>query len=56
MVSMGPGGERGLTYPPLKRPSVMQATSWPSPAPMIRLVGFSISGMPGRARLIAAYE
>lgn len=34
------------TYPPLKRPSVRQATSKPRPAPMIKLVGFSISGMP----------
>ena len=33
-------------YPPLKRPSVRHATSLPSPAPMIRLVGLSISGMP----------
>lgn len=34
-------------YPPLKRPSVRHATSWPRPAPMIKLVGFSISRMPG---------
>lgn len=34
------------TYPPLKRPSVRHATSNPRPAPMMRLVGFSISGMP----------
>lgn len=33
-------------YPPLNRPSVRHATSYPSPAPIIRLVGFSISGMP----------
>lgn len=34
------------THPPLKRPSVIQATSKPRPAPMIKLVGFSISGIP----------
>ena len=33
-------------HPPLNLPSVTQATSWPSPAPIIKLVGFSISGMP----------
>lgn len=35
-----------VTHPPLKRPSVRHATSIPSPAPMIRLVGLSISGIP----------
>ncbi|ELU38948.1 hypothetical protein AG1IA_07015 [Rhizoctonia solani AG-1 IA] len=34
-------------HPPLNRPSVKHATSRPSPAPMIRLVGLSISGIPG---------
>lgn len=38
--------ERQGTHPPLKRPSVIQATSKPRPAPMIKLVGFSISGIP----------
>mmetsp|Transcript_37762 Transcript_37762/g.88853 ORF Transcript_37762/g.88853 Transcript_37762/m.88853 type:complete len:335 (+) Transcript_37762:311-1315(+) len=33
--------------PPEKRPSVMSATSWPSPAPMTIEVGESISFMPG---------
>ena len=33
--------------PPEKRPSVMSAQSWPRPAPMMALVGVSISGMPG---------
>ena len=33
--------------PPEKRPSVMRATSEPSPAPMMADVGVSISGMPG---------
>jgi hypothetical protein len=37
--------QRG-TYPPLNRPSVRHATSSPRPAPMMRLVGLSISGMP----------
>lgn len=35
-----------VTYPPLNRPSVRQATSYPRPAPMIKLVGLSISGIP----------
>lgn len=35
------------THPPLNRPSVKHATSWPSPAPIMRLVGLSISRMPG---------
>jgi len=33
--------------PPENRPSVISATSLPRPAPMIALVGVSISGMPG---------
>mmetsp|Transcript_21366 Transcript_21366/g.39993 ORF Transcript_21366/g.39993 Transcript_21366/m.39993 type:complete len:324 (-) Transcript_21366:35-1006(-) len=33
--------------PPENRPSVIRATSLPRPAPMITLVGVSISGMPG---------
>ena len=33
--------------PPEKRPSVIKATSLPSPAPMMAEVGVSISGMPG---------
>mmetsp|Transcript_6387 Transcript_6387/g.15493 ORF Transcript_6387/g.15493 Transcript_6387/m.15493 type:complete len:211 (+) Transcript_6387:55-687(+) len=33
--------------PPLNRPSVNRATSFPSPAPMMALVGVSISGKPG---------
>mmetsp|Transcript_8730 Transcript_8730/g.20602 ORF Transcript_8730/g.20602 Transcript_8730/m.20602 type:complete len:274 (-) Transcript_8730:948-1769(-) len=33
--------------PPEKRPSVISATSLPSPAPMIADVGVNISGMPG---------
>mmetsp|Transcript_3241 Transcript_3241/g.7979 ORF Transcript_3241/g.7979 Transcript_3241/m.7979 type:complete len:298 (+) Transcript_3241:342-1235(+) len=33
--------------PPEKRPSVMSATQSPRPAPMMALVGVSISGMPG---------
>lgn len=36
------------TYPPLNLPSVRQATSRERPAPMIKLVGFNISGMPNR--------
>ncbi len=36
--------------PPLKRPSVINATSLPSPRPMIALVGDSISRMPGPPR------
>ena len=32
--------------PPEKRPSVMSATSLPNPAPIIALVGVSISGIP----------
>ena len=32
---------------PENRPSVIKATSLPSPAPMIAEVGVSISGMPG---------
>lgn len=38
-----------LRAPPshLNRPSVMSAQSLPRPAPMIALVGVSISGMPG---------
>ena len=39
-----------MSYPPLKRPSVRQATSCPSPAPMIKLVGFNISGIPMKGR------
>lgn len=39
-------GWMGDAHPPLNLPSVRQATSWPSPAPIIRLVGLSISGMP----------
>ena len=39
-------GRVGDAHPPLNLPSVTQATSWPSPAPIIKLVGFSISGMP----------
>ena len=34
------------TYPPLNRPSVKHATSFPRPAPIIKLVGLSISGIP----------
>ena len=34
------------TYPPLNLPSVRQATSRERPAPMIKLVGFNISGIP----------
>ena len=34
------------THPPLNLPSVRQATSRERPAPMIKLVGFNISGMP----------
>jgi len=41
----GCGRER-ITYPPLNRPSVINATSWPSPAPITKLVGFNISGIP----------
>lgn len=37
---------KSVTYPPLNRPSVKQATSYPRPAPMIKLVGLSISGIP----------
>mmetsp|Transcript_24264 Transcript_24264/g.53092 ORF Transcript_24264/g.53092 Transcript_24264/m.53092 type:complete len:201 (+) Transcript_24264:157-759(+) len=33
--------------PPLNRPSVNKATSFPRPAPMMALVGVSISGRPG---------
>ena len=33
--------------PPLKRPSVINATEAPKPAPKIAPVGFNISGMPG---------
>mmetsp|Transcript_20682 Transcript_20682/g.48643 ORF Transcript_20682/g.48643 Transcript_20682/m.48643 type:complete len:315 (-) Transcript_20682:1451-2395(-) len=33
--------------PPLNRPSVNSATSFPRPAPMMALVGVSISGRPG---------
>lgn len=33
-------------YPPLNRPSVRHATSYPKPAPIIKLVGLSISGIP----------
>jgi hypothetical protein len=40
------GVGRRLAHPPLNLPSVTQATSWPRPAPIIRLVGLSISGMP----------
>lgn len=39
-------GSKNITYPPLNRPSVRQATSIPRPAPMMRLVGLSISGIP----------
>lgn len=39
-------GKINSTHPPLKRPSVKQATSKPNPAPMIKLVGFNISGIP----------
>lgn len=39
--------QRRTTHPPENRPSVKQATSYPSPAPMIKLVGLSISGIPG---------
>lgn len=35
-----------VAHPPLNLPSVTQATSWPRPAPIIKLVGLSISGMP----------
>ena len=35
--------------PPLKRPSVISATSLPSPRPMMALVGDNISRMPGPA-------
>ena len=35
-----------IAYPPLNRPSVINATSWPSPAPITKLVGFNISGIP----------
>ena len=38
--------EEGPTYPPLNLPSVRQATSRERPAPMIKLVGFNISGIP----------
>jgi len=38
----------GSTYPPLNLPSVRQATSRERPAPMIKLVGFNISGIPKR--------
>jgi hypothetical protein len=42
------GEEQGtVTHPPENLPSVKQATSYPNPAPMIKLVGLSISGMPG---------
>lgn len=34
------------THPPLNRPSVIQATSSPRPAPMMSDVGLSISGIP----------
>jgi len=37
---------KNMTYPPLNLPSVRQATSKPSPAPMTKLVGLSISGIP----------
>ncbi len=40
------GGQLKVAHPPLNLPSVTQATSWPRPAPIIRLVGLSISGMP----------
>ncbi len=33
--------------PPLNLPSVIKATEFPNPAPMIAPVGFSISGIPG---------
>ena len=33
--------------PPLNRPSVISATDFPNPAPMMAPVGFSISGIPG---------
>ena len=33
--------------PPEKRPSVIKATLFPKPAPMIAEVGFNISGIPG---------
>jgi hypothetical protein len=36
------------TYPPENRPSVREATSFPNPAPIIKLVGLSISGIPIR--------
>lgn len=39
---------RRHTYPPLNLPSVRQATSRERPAPMIKLVGFNISGIPKR--------
>ena len=38
--------EERSTYPPLNLPSVRQATSRERPAPMIKLVGFNISGIP----------
>ena len=33
--------------PPENRPSVIKATDFPKPAPIISEVGLSISGMPG---------
>ena len=42
-------GRLKVAHPPLNLPSVTQATSWPRPAPIIRLVGLSISGMPDSA-------
>ena len=33
--------------PPEKRPSVINATDFPKPAPIINEVGFNISGIPG---------
>src|SRR5258706_14540037 len=44
------GARERITYPPLNRPSVINATSWPSPAPIIKLVGFNISGIPIKNR------
>lgn len=39
------------THPPLNRPSVRHATSRPRPAPIIKLVGLSISGMPSKKKV-----
>ena len=55
MSAMGPPSwASGATWPmtkpwdpPLNLPSVMRATQSPSPAPMMALVGVSISGIPG---------